>query len=185
MVERFNDLPMGKIDVVTDTDRLGQRYFFNDLDYSSTETITPQLTSMEVEALLVINDSGGTLKAGDICRWDIGATYGPGRGVDAAAVADTAVGVGAVDPWISTTVGDGETFLLVVRGPCKLLSTTGTAVAIGDVLALGAAGRAIVYDAPGSDTTTGNRDRCGRALEVVASGAADDTLFRAYVDFRV
>lgn len=139
--------------------------------------------AMTIRARWVKNESGGVLTPGFIVKWDTGAVYGPGVAVGAAAVADTSIGIGVVDPWV-TSIADNAHFFIIEYGPCKFRSTTGTATTIGATLALGAAGRVIVYAAPGSDTTTGNRDRCGTCREVVGSGVASDTLFDGFADFR-
>lgn len=142
-------------------------------------------SNMQVYAIWVKNEAGKALTPGEIVHWDTGTTYGPGKAVLDEAAADTDVAAGVVDPHLpSAGVADNKHFWLIVKGPCQFLFTTGTTITIGDVLALGGAGRVIKYDAAGSDTTTGNRDRCGRTLESVDTAIASDTLFNGYADFR-
>jgi hypothetical protein len=175
---------LGEKNKITDESLLGQCTEFVESGYDGYVAADSPVSQFGVKARLVKNTSGGALTPGAIVKWDTGSTYGPLKGVGGNAVADTSLGIGVVDPRLSS-VAANDIFWLITYGPTKVLSTTGTAIAIGDTIALGAAGRAIKYDAPGSDTTTGNRDRCGVALEAVGSGVASDTLYRAFVDFRV
>lgn len=179
-MEQFSDSSLGKTDIVTDTDKLGQVARFLDLDRSGSG-VKSQLSQMPIFARLVINNSGGNLTAGTIVTAD--ATYGPGRGAGAAAVAGTSVGCGVVDPWVSGNIANGSTFWMIEKGPCKFKFTTGTSITIGMVLALGAAGRAKELD----HTSLSDQlifDRCGRVLEAVDTAITNDTLFRGYADFR-
>jgi len=163
---------------------LGTEGCFKDLTVGASD---PQATAsnMTVHARWVKNESGGALTPGFIVQWDTGATYGPGKAVGAVAVADTDTGAGVVDPHLPAAgVANDDHFWLIERGPCRFRFTTGTTIARGDNLALGGAGRAIKYDAPGADTTTGNRDRCGACLEAVDTAVASDTQFRGFADFR-
>lgn len=181
-MEFMNDHSLGKKNIITDSGKLGQVYRLLDLDYSASG-VKRQLSQMPIYARLVRNESSGNLTAGTIVTCATDTTYGAGKAVGAAAAAGTSVGHGVVDPWISGNIADGETFLLIYNGPCKFKFTTGTALASGMVLALGAAGRAAKLD----HTSLSDQlifDRCGRALEVVASGTANDTLFRGFADFR-
>ena len=132
-MEQFSDSSLGKTDIVTDTDKLGQVARFLDLDRSGSG-VKSQLSQMPIFARLVINNSGGNLTAGTIVTAD--ATYGPGRGAGAAAVAGTSVGCGVVDPWVSGNIANGSTFWMIEEGPCKFKFTTGTSITIGMVLAL-------------------------------------------------
>lgn len=143
------------------------------------------VSNMTVHAMWVKNEAGKALTPGEIVHWDTGADYGPGKAVSDEAAADTDVAAGVVDPHLPAAgVADNNHFWLILRGPCQFLFTTGTTLAPGDVLALGAAGRAIKYAAAGSDTSTGNRDRCGRCLIAVDTAIDSDTLFNGYADFR-
>ena len=163
---------------------LGQCACFEDIDYSSTEAVKPLLTGMDVWARWVKNESGGALTPGTCVVADTGATYGPGKAVGAAAVSGTTVANGVVDPYIASAgVANDAHFWLIYCGPCKFKFTTGTALTVGAVLQLGAAGRVELYDV-GTPAIAANLDRCGRALAAVASGTADDTLFRGFADFR-
>lgn len=141
-------------------------------------------SNMLVHARWVKNETGGALLPGNVCTWDTGSTYGPGKAVIAEATSGTNTGIGVVDPHLPAAgVADNDHFWLIERGPCQFRSTTGTAVAIDDTLATGATGRVTVYDET-TATAAGNRDRCGKALEAVGAGAASDTLFNGFADFR-
>ncbi|MEM7561273.1 MAG: hypothetical protein AAF394_19280, partial [Planctomycetota bacterium] len=60
---------------------------------------------------------------------------------------------------------------------------TGTALAPGDSLVPGASGRAVRYN-DAAPAVAGNFACMGRSLATVASGTANDTLFRMFADFR-
>ena len=172
--------PLGKKNVISDTDLLGQVARFLDLDYSATGVKAVQ-SQQPVYARLVKNTSGGALTPGAIVY--PGSELGACRDVGGEAIAGTTLGCGVVDPWLGS-VADDDIFWLIYSGPCKFQFTTGTALVIGQPLALGAAGRA--KDLPeGSLTDQLLADRCGRADEAVASGTANDVLFRGIADFRI
>jgi hypothetical protein len=173
------DYPIGKINHVTAVNRLGSVFRFANIDYD-TAGLKNVVSGMYSYARLVKNGSGGTLKAGDVCYWDI-AGKGPGMEVDgAAAIASNNIPAGVVDPYISTTVADAETFLLFYYGPAKFLFTTGTSVAIGDNLTLGAAGRVDVFAVATADAEN-QLHHCGTSLATVASATASDTTFDAFI----
>lgn len=171
--------PLGKVNVITDDDLLGQRARFLDLDYASTEVVKPQLTHDRIEAILCRNESGGTLAAGLIVDWKDDAVYGPGRACDGAGSATT-VPAGVVDPWISAAVPDNGFFWLILNGPCKFLFTTGTTLDEADLLASGASGRAI----KATVGTTSDHYSVGTCREAVDTAIASDTLFRGYAHFK-
>ncbi len=158
---------------------LGQEGCFRDVNYDSTERIKPTLSMRDIHAVWVKNESGGTLKAGDILKPSTDSTYGPLKAVAGAAGA-TDVACGVVDPYINGTVADNDHFWMIVRGPATLLFTTGTTLAIGDELGNGAAGRAIKFT-PG---TTDMAYFVGYSLAAVDTGVASDTEFRAVINFR-
>jgi hypothetical protein len=181
-MEYITDFPIGTTNRVTKTTRLGSVARFTDQTRNSVG-INPILSGMPTYARIVLNGSGGTLAPGALCRWDT-ATNGPGMEVDGlAAISSTQLPAGVVDPWITGTVAAAETFLLFYYGPAKFLSTTGTAVAVDELLTLGASGRAVVYAEASADAED-TLFRCGKSLAVVASGTAAGTLFRGFVDCR-
>lgn len=164
---------------------LGSIGMFNDLDPDNFYSEVHSGQGFPVtKALWVKNESGGALTPGTIPTWDTGATYGPRKAVGAAAATGTSVGVGVVDPFLPAAgVADNLHFWLIFWGRCQFLFTTGTALSVGDVVALGAAGRVVDLDHT-SLTDQLIFDRCGRCLEAVAAGAANDTLFDGFADFR-
>jgi len=156
---------------------------FKHQDPDATSSLARVLSEMDVCARWVKNESGGTLAAGTIVTWDTGATYGPFRAVGAAAAAGTNVGIGAVDPFVSGAVANDDHFWLITNGPCQFLFTTGTTIAVGDLLTLGASGRVNKYD-PASADAEDNLCRCGRVMEAVNTAVASGTLFDGFADFR-
>lgn len=138
-------------------------------------------TGLLITAIFVKNESGGTLAAGTAVTSGA-STNGPIKACGVAAAGGTSQVVGFVDHLINGTVADDDHFWMVVRGPTKVLSTTGTAIAKRDNLTLGASGR--VVKQPGTLTAQSNFDYVGEADEVVATGDASDTLFRAFVNIK-
>lgn len=173
-----NNIRPGKAGIISDASQLGQTAYLEDLNYASTEGILPKLSGAKIEARIVANVSGGALSPGAVAKHAT-SSYGPFLAVGGEAGASD-YPAGIVDPWLTADVADGEFFLLFVRGPAKMLSTTGTAIAVGDKLINGAAARAVKYS---SITADDNLQWCAQALEAVASGAADDTKFRVWAHF--
>jgi hypothetical protein len=163
---------IGKTNVYVGPKYLGAEGWIDDVNYLSADYFSQQKYSAEkVLARLCINASGGALAGGKLVRHDVGATYGPGKGVGIVS-AGVEVGLaGIVDPSLGTAgVPDGETFLLIVGGPTWARYDGSANIAIGDDIVSTAAGRFIEY-------LTGTHDqgaRLGKALAVKASGSADD-----------
>ena len=176
----LSDQPIGKINVITGTEQLGRMFEFTNIDYD-TVGMKNVVSGMVSKARLVKNGSGGTLQSSDVCYWDI-AGNGPGMEVDGtAAIGSNNMPAGVVDPYISTTVADGETFLLFFYGPAKCRFITGTAVAIGDHLTLGAGGGVDKYAIASADAEN-TLYHVGTSLSTVASGTATDTEFDVFIN---
>lgn len=179
-----NVMDLGKVNQVSDDALLGQVGCHKDLNYAAAGRIKPELSQHLVFARLCRNESSGTLAAGTVVRGATDATYGPLKATaGAAAIGSDHVPIGVVDPWVSAAVPDNAFFWLIYYGPCKFLFTTGTTIAVNDLLTLGAAGRAVKYD-PASADAEDSLFRLGRTLEAVDTAIADDTLFRGFADFR-
>lgn len=166
-------MELGKVGEVSDPGILGLRHKFEDLDRSLTG-VRRKLSGDLVEAILVRNETGGTLAAGTLATWDTGSTYGPPKAVGGTSGA-ASIACGAVDPWITSAVPDDSFFWLIVGGPTKLKFLTGTALTVGLPIKVAASGRATEY----TEGTDNGGYLLGWAAEAVGSGIANDTLFRA------
>lgn len=162
---------------------LGQIGCFTDQDRTATG-VFPETSMMLTYALWVKNERGSAALPGEVVIWDTGSTYGVGRATGANVTSATTAAAGVVDPFLPTAgVADNAHYWLIFRGPCKFLFTTGTTLAVGDVLLAGASGRVTKYDIT-SAAAQANFDRCGRALAAVDTAIASDTKFLGYADFR-
>lgn len=155
------------------THLLGYRCYFDDVEKNNGNGPTKVLSGMEVETIVVKNDSGDTLAPGAIVLWKNGLA---GTQVDGLATA-AAKAAGVVDPFLNAAVPDGEQFHLVVRGPTTVLAHD-DAITAGLTLVTQGSGRADAYAADGDSDDA--LSYVGRAIE--ASTAQDDKI-RAVVDF--
>jgi len=130
---------LGAVDVYDDPQALGQGAEFQDLDYTNPEF--PVLKSQQkVCAVLVKNDSGGTLASGagvrmktaDTTMTLVGGLCGANQALH-----------GVVDPWLSAPVPNGSTFWMIVDGPTLVLAGTG-GLTVGALLQTAANGTFIV-----------------------------------------
>lgn len=153
---------LGKKGVVSDDNMLGQEAIFQGVNYDDPNA--PILDSgTTIKAILVSNDSGGTLASG------LGVTYKSaylGKKVGALSGANL-VCDGVVDPFLGTgvTVADGETFWLCVEGRFEVEIGAGdiTANAVVQTLANGKFGSGVAGTNP--------IGHCGKANEAAVSGA--------------
>lgn len=157
-----------KSQVVSDPNMLGQIAEFQDQDHDNPEAPVV-LSNVPVRAVLVQNDSGGTLASG------LGATYKAGHtGKKVGALSGAnAICHGIVDPWLGTgvTVANGHYFWLVINGPCDVEVGAGDVTA-GGVLQTLANGKF-------TDATPGTNPigHSGQAVEAAASGARARAFF--------
>lgn len=154
---------------------LGMRcYFPDETEPTGGNGVTKVNSGMEVEAVVVKNNSGGTLAPKSVVTWEAGYE---GTQVDSLA-GSLDRGAGVVDPFLDSAVADGEQFLLIVKGPTTVLAHDGSLTA-GTGLITAAAGRAdgIAADGDSDDALA----YFGTAK--VASAAQDDDV-SAVVDFR-
>lgn len=153
---------------------LGQIKWFDDkTPNSSGGIIATQHSNWAVEAILVVNNSGGLLLPGRRVIWDTSSTYGVGLGVGTYAGDDVA-GAGIVSHLVASTgVTNGSTFWLIRKGPCKVRAD-GNAFTHGNEIRAGASGQA--KSAAGT--------KIGIAAETFADTDADDFV-RAFVEFTI
>ena len=153
--------PLGRYNVVSDDNMLGQIAMFQDQDQSTPDSPIIQ-SGTPVYAILVKADVGGVVTPG------LGYTYKSGyigKRVGALSGAN-AICDGVADPFVSGTIPDGAYFWLIIQGPIDLKIGAGdiTANAVVQTLAnglfgSGTAGTAVI-------------GHCGKAVEAAASGAS-------------
>lgn len=152
---------LGKSGVVSDTNMLGQVAEFQGVNLD--DPGNPALdTATPIKAILVMNDSGGTLASG------LGVTYKSGhlgKRIGALSGAD-AICDGVVDPFLgaAVTVADGDYFWLIVEGRIDVEVGAGdlTANAVVQTLANGKFGTGTAGTNPIGHS--------GRAVEAGTSG---------------
>lgn len=150
---------LGRKNIVSDDNALGQIAIFQDKDY--TDLSRPKLFScMEVRAILVKNDSGAAMVAGKGYTYKslyLGTVIGALSGVNA--ICD-----GICDPFLTQTVAVGETCWLIIGGPTKALIGAGDQAANGVVQTLASG----VF---GTGTAGTNPiGHCGKAMAAGTSG---------------
>lgn len=148
---------------------VGLEVCFKNVDYTQLG-IQDLLSGNELHAVLVKNRSGGALSKGTAVTWASGHA-GTGAG---AVTAGVAVAAGVVDPFLTTTVADGELFWLIRRGRVPVLSSA--AINANAIIVPTADGKFVTQtvDAAGVNA------RCGRQI----TAATDANQHRlAYVDF--
>lgn len=125
---------LGAIDVFSDERALGQMGKFQDTDASAVDFLNTA-SGMTIEAIYVMNDSGGTLAPG------LGVTYKAGYAGTRVGGLHAANGRcdGVVDPKLPNAVPNGSYFWLVTCGPIQVEIGAGgvTAGAVLQTLANG------------------------------------------------
>lgn len=158
--------PFGRVNVYDDPQVLGQQLEFMDWDYTNPEA--PVLKGQaRVQAVYVKNDSGGTLAPGAGVKFKatgIGTLIGGVSGANE--ICD-----GIVDPWLTSSVANGDFFYIIVEGPIPVLTGVGGLTA-GAVLQTAVNGTFIAGTAG-----TNPIGHCGKAADAAAAGAK----CRAYV----
>ena len=153
---------------------VGRRCYFDDVATPSGNSPLRVLSGMEVEAVIVINDSGGTLSPKKVVAWKAGYVGTKVGGLNA----NEGRGAGVVDPFLTSDVADGEQFLLIVKGPTTVLAHD-DAITAGLGLVSQGSGRVDGYAANGDADIAVSY--LGTYIE--APTAQDDEI-RAVVDFR-
>ena len=159
-------MKLGDVDIV-DSQSLGQIGCFQDKDLTTTPASPTLNSQMITKAVIVMNDTGGTLAAGT------GVTYKSGylgTRVGAKSGANL-VCDGIVDPDVSAAVPDGSYFWLIIGGPTKALIGVGDQTANGVVQTLAAG----LF---GTGTAGTNPiGHSGKAMAVATSGNLGRILF--------
>ena len=161
---------MGKTGIMPAGGGLGDRYYFEDINYRSTSYGTKQRYSREKGLCqLVVNRSNGTLAPGVGVKWEVSGEEGPGLAIGSVCGAGEQPD-GIVDGAIPGTVADNETFMLILAGPTWLSAAgDGRAIAIGDKVSGGLAsgrfakdvtdgGSGLVYASPSLSTAYASSD---------------------------
>lgn len=173
--------PINRYGLEEDTAKLGGVYKFRDYDLSGVgDADKPLLSAMEIEAVLVVNNTGDVLTSGTAVKWDTGSTYGPRKAVSAKS-GDGDIVNGIVPPYLpSGGIPDGDFFFLITKGPCLVQYDGSANIAISDKLSSAATGYLREF-VPGTDEDT---ELAGVALAAKSSGSAGDT-FRAFVNCQI
>lgn len=122
---------LGEVDIVG-AESVGQIGCFQDKDLSTNPASPTLYSQMKTYAVLVLNDSGGTLAAGTGCTFKsgyLGTRVGAKSGANL--VCD-----GIVDPDVSAAVPDQAYFWLIIQGPTRALIGAGDQAANGVVQTL-------------------------------------------------
>ncbi len=151
---------------------LGSKHVFKDTARNPTGGVRVPQSNIDIVAILVQNNSGGVLAPGAVVTWD---TADVGRKVGIVTGAG-GIGAGIVDPFLTSSVANGEYFYLIVKG--RVQATAGAAISTGAIVIPAATGRLITQTLD----VAGINARCGRACE--AAGAAGDVRY-FLVDFQV
>ncbi len=148
---------------------VGMKQCFKNVNYSQ-QGVQDLVSGGEVEAILVKNRSGGALSRSTAVTWASGFA-GTGAGVVTAGVAPAA---GVVDPYLTTTVANGELFWLIRKGIVPVRSSA--AITANAIIVPTSDGEFVAQtvDAAGVNA------KCGRMVEA-AAGADEFKL--AFVDF--
>ena len=160
--------PLGRYNVVSDDNMLGQIAMFQDQD--QTDPNAPIINSgVPVYAVLCKNSKGGTLTPG------CGYTYKSGKigkEVDALSGAN-AICDGIADPWVSGTIPDGAYFWLIIQGPCDVKAAAGGITANAEVQT---AANGLFADGTAGTNPIGH---VGKANEAVSAAALGRVFFRS------
>lgn len=157
---------LGRIDVFNDPNALGQVASFADRQWGA--EANNLLSQTPTYAVLVENDSGGTLAPGSGCTFKAGAI---GKSVGANSTAN-GICDGIVDPYLPAAVPNKSYFWLIIGGPCSVLVGTG-GLTDGALLQTGATGTFVAGTAG-----TNPIGHSGRA----AAAASATALCRVYLN---
>ena len=156
---------------------LGVEYEVEDLDFSSA-TLAPGYPRLSNKMILVCRvRASETITAGQAVKWT--SSY---EGTRVSVAGDGEVAVGVCSPYISSVASGGH-FLIVRRGPAKIVSDGGGALSAGNVVVTAASGEVNIQTAAPADTTAAMvqvNSRVGRVLETIAATA--HLKGRAYID---
>ena len=137
MSEYAMDQYVGRTDIIANvTSLLGSTGIVQDL-FGTGNAPRTILSACPIQVRIVRNNSGGTLSKSTVVKWKAGYH---GTQVDVVAGA-TEIGCGIVDPFLSTTVANGDTFLLFEAGPALVLASA--AITAGTAIMTAAAGKVV------------------------------------------
>lgn len=149
---------------------LGAKQVFTD-NATASASVSQIKSGCEVHALIVKNASGGSVAPGSIVTWS-----SPGTTTGAVA-GDSAAGAGVVDPTLTSSVADGEKYLLFVYGPVEVLSSA--AINAGASVRTAASGKSV------TNAKSTAADLLGAFGKQIVAATDADQLRRTFVDFRV
>lgn len=151
---------------------LGRRGRFDDVSAPGGYGTQQVLSGMEVETIVVKNDSGGALSPKKLVKWKAG---GVGTLVGAVTSAGDRV-AGVVDPFLTADVPNGSMFHLIVKGPTTVLAHD-NAITAGIGLVSQGSGRADGY------TINGDADDALAYFGVsTQASSAQDASIRVVID---
>jgi len=153
---------------------VGRPGYFDDVEAPKGTGTQKLLSGMEVETIVVINDSGGTLAPCANVAWKAGLVGTKVGGL----TGNAAKGAGIVDPFLTAPVPNGHQFHLVVKGPTTVIAHA--AIAAGASISSQASGRVVTLPAGGTSDTA--LSYVGTSIGVAT---AQDDKIRAVVDFRL
>lgn len=166
-----NQMRLGTTGVVSDLNMLGQIGVFQDQDLTTYPGAPTINSGTPVYALLVMNDSGGTLLSG------LGVTFKSayiGKRVGALSGAN-AICDGIVDPALGAgiTVADQAYFWLIIQGPCDVKASAGAITANAEVQT---AANGLFTDGTAGTNPIGH---VGKAVTAAAAAARSRIYFRS------
>lgn len=163
--------PMTADDVTATEGILGMVKVFEDVDYASTDSAKPRLSTRRVVCVAVRNEVGSAITPGQVIQFVPGSPY---KITVAAATANLPYAYIA-DEYLPTAGAiDDDVFWAVMVGPCKVNVTSSGTTAVGTPLASTAtAGRAGVQGTPGDATAA--RDQAYAVLGTLLVAAANGT----------
>lgn len=153
---------------------VGRPGYFDDVEAPKGTGTQKLLSGMEVETIVVINDSGATLAPCASVTWKNGFVGTKVGGL----TGNLGRAAGIVDPFLTAPVPIGHQFHLIVKGPTTVLAHDGSITA-GLGLVSQADGRVDGYAADGDADYA--LSYVGTAI---AASAAQDDKIRAVVDCR-
>ena len=175
MSEYAMDQYVGRSDIIANKlDLLGSTGIVQDVSGSGN---SPRilLSACPIQVRIVRNNSGGTLSKSTVVKWKAGFH---GTQVDVVAGA-TEIGCGIVDPFLTTTVANGDTFLLFQAGPALVLASA--AITAGVAVMTAASGKVVTRTALSTPATVVQlAATVGYMLE---AATADGEYKRAFLQF--
>lgn len=169
------DQYVGRTDIIANkTDLLGSTGFVQDISGSGNAPRILQ-SACPVQVRIVRNNSGGTLSKSTVVKWKAGYH---GTQVDVVAGA-TEIGCGIVDPFLSGTVANGDTFLLFQAGPALVLASA--AITAGVAIMTAASGKVVTRTTLSTPATV--VQLAATVGYMIEAATADGEYKRAFLQF--